>query len=109
MTLTNIPRSARDLIRWLSSLPEIERIILFGSRAVGDNDPRADIDLALSAPSLNRWQFARLRVRAFECRSLYWISLVHLEETPDTLRERIHQQGVILYEQAKATRQHDES
>jgi len=98
MKLDRIPESARGFVRRLSSLPDIDRIILFGSRAVGDNDPRADVDLAVSAPTFDRWQFARLRVEAFETRTLYWISLVHLEQTPDILRERIDEQGVLLYE-----------
>ena len=99
--MIDIPASARGFVQRLSSLPQVERIILFGSRAVGENDPRADIDLAVSAPRLNRWQFARLRVEAFDSRTLYWISLVHLEQTPDELRERIDHQGVVLYERQK--------
>ena len=100
--LDNIPRSAQTFIRRLAYSPEVERIILFGSRAVGDNEARADIDLAVSAPSMNRWKFAKLRVDAFETPTLYWISLVHLEQTPDTLLERIEQQGKVLYEHQKA-------
>lgn len=84
-------------------LPCVERIVLFGSRAVGDNSPRADIDLAISAPTLTRWQFAELRVDAFETLTLYWISLVHLEQTPDTLCERIEKQGKTLYEHQEIT------
>lgn len=99
--LDRIPTSAQSFIRHLSSLPQIEQIILFGSRAVGDNDPRADIDLAVSAPNLSRWQFAKLRIEAFEARTLYWISLVHLEQTPNILRKRINQQGVVLYGRKK--------
>jgi predicted nucleotidyltransferase len=79
-------------------MPEIERLILFGSRAAGDADPRADVDLALSAPRLTRPQFARLRVDAYEAPTLYWISLVHLEATPERLRERIEIQGIVIYE-----------
>jgi predicted nucleotidyltransferase len=96
--LDNIPKSAHRFIRKLASLPQVERLILFGSRAVGDNDPRADIDLAVSAPALSRWQFAHLRVSAFEAPTLYWISLVHLQQMPETLLERINQQGKVIYE-----------
>ena len=103
MDLENIPTSAQPFIKRLAALPQVERLVLFGSRAVGDNEPRADIDLAISAPSLSRWQFAELRVEAFEFRTLYWISLVHVEQTPDTLLERINQQGRVLYEHKEFT------
>ena len=102
MNLDNIPTSAQPFIQRLATSPQVERIVLFGSRAVGDNEPRADIDLAVSAPSLSRWEFAELRVDAFETPTLYWISLVHLEQTPDTL-ERIDEQGKVLYEHKKTT------
>ncbi|MBM4050336.1 MAG: nucleotidyltransferase domain-containing protein [Planctomycetes bacterium] len=102
MNLDRVPLSARPFVARLAEFPPVEQIVLFGSRAVGDNDSRADIDLAVSAPSLDRWQFARLRVQAFEARTLHWISLVHLEETPGPLRERIYRQGKVLYER-KAT------
>jgi hypothetical protein len=103
MDLNNIPLAARSFIERLAALPQVERIVLFGSRAVGDNEPRADIDLAISAPGLTRGQFAELRVKAFESPCLYWLSLVHWERTPDTLKERISQQGRVLYEHETAT------
>ncbi len=34
----------------LRDLPFIEKIVLFGSRARGDNKPRSDIDLAIVCP-----------------------------------------------------------
>lgn len=100
----SIPASAQAFIRRLTQDPRIVRLVLFGSRAVGDHDSRADIDLALSAPELTRREFVRLRREAFEARSLYWISLVHLEQTPHDLRVRIAEQGVTLYERKEAER-----
>ncbi len=94
----NIPESVIRFLRALVVSPLIKRIILFGSRAVGDNDSRADVDIAISAPTFGRMQFARLRVAAYEAQTLYWVSLIHLEETPETLRKRIEQQGVTIHE-----------
>ena len=42
-----------DFIKKLKALPFVERIILFGSRARGDNLPRADIDLAIDCQNIN--------------------------------------------------------
>ena len=102
-----LPKSVLNFIEWLENLPDVQQMILFGSRAVGDNDERADVDLAISAHSLDRKKFARLRVEAYETRTLYWISLMHLEQTPNVLRKRIIEQGVVIYERKKAKRQFD--
>ena len=47
-----------DLIR---AVPAVRRIVVFGSRAVGDEEERSDIDLAISAPDLDRAAVATLR------------------------------------------------
>ena len=39
------------IARRLSAFPEVERIILFGSRARGEASERADIDLAVECPA----------------------------------------------------------
>jgi len=80
--IQNLPSSVVCFLRVLASVPSVNRIVLFGSRAIGDNDSGADVDVAVSAPTLTRMQFSRLRVAAYEARTLYWISLVHFEETP---------------------------
>ena len=105
----NLPQSVLGFLATIAADPRIERIAIFGSRAVGDNDDRADCDVALYAPKLTRTQFARLRINALETRSLYWISLVHFDHTPETLRERIADQGVTIYERTKASGQPNES
>lgn len=97
----NIPPSVYSFISQLVETLCVERILLFGSRAAGDNEERADVDLAISAPTLSRIEFSTLRIAAFEARSLYWISLVHLEKTAELLRERIINQGVLIYERKK--------
>lgn len=99
----NLPQSVINFIFRLLKTPSVGRIILFGSRAVGDNEERADVDLAISAPMLTRIEFSVLRIAAFEAKSLYWISLVHMETTPIRLRERIINQGVMLYERKEAS------
>ena len=99
----NLPKSVLSFLHTLAQHPNINRIVLFGSRAIGDHDQRADVDVAISAPTLKRGEFARLREAAYEARTLYWITLVHLELTPKALRQRIMTQGVTLYEREKTT------
>jgi predicted nucleotidyltransferase len=44
----------------LSSLPYVEKILLYGSRARGDNQERADIDLAIVCPNATRKNWLEL-------------------------------------------------
>jgi predicted nucleotidyltransferase len=93
-----LPDSVRKFLLALSTEPSIEKIVLFGSRAVGDHDATSDVDVAIHAPRLTIPQFGRLRARAAYARTLYWVTLVHFERTPVMLRQRILEQGVILFE-----------
>ena len=54
-----IPRVIEELVNTIFSFDEVESVILFGSRARGDANPRSDIDLAISAPEMkrSRWGF----------------------------------------------------
>ena len=54
----------------LTSLSFVKSIILFGSRAKGNNDERADIDLAIECPSAT---------------SFNWNSIMEIIENADTL------------------------
>ena len=93
-----LPSTVRQFIKDLISHEKVEKIILFGSRAVKDNDERADVDIAVSGQRLIKQDIIRLRDKAYHARSLYWICLVHLESTPLPLKNRIVKQGVVLYE-----------
>jgi predicted nucleotidyltransferase len=105
----DLPKSVARFLSSITADSRIDRISIFGSRAVGDNDVRADCDVAIHAPALTRAQFARLRVAASETKSLYWISLVHFDRTPRELQQRILGQGVTFYERAETARQPRES
>lgn len=93
----NIPRSAAEAIEELTSNPRVEALILFGSRAFGDHEDRSDIDLAVFGPGISRNEWALLRDRVASARTLYWISLVHLDRNPATLRHRILTTGIVIY------------
>lgn len=54
MTACGLPAEAiRQILAVLGDYPEIERVILFGSRAKGNFRPGSDIDLCLDAPALD--------------------------------------------------------
>jgi predicted nucleotidyltransferase len=98
----NVPRSVIPFLSELTLEPKVDQIVLFGSRAVGDHDARADVDVAVVGP-LTRLEFSALRLRSHYARTLYWISVVHYQQMPVALGKRVREQGVVLYERKKGT------
>ena len=67
------------LARRLSAFPEVERVILFGSRARGDAAPRADIDVAVECPTAHIRRWFEIAEAAENAPTLLKIDLVRLE------------------------------
>jgi predicted nucleotidyltransferase len=93
----HIPSSVKQFLSELCTDCRINSLILFGSRAVGDHEERSDVDVAVCAPALTRLDWARLRVTAYEADTLYWVSLVHYDRNPPSLKQRIRETGVEIY------------
>jgi predicted nucleotidyltransferase len=92
-----------DLAGRLARHPAVERVWLFGSRARGDNFERSDIDLAVEAPAMDPYDWLKIKFD-FEDQAptLLLIDLVRLEDAPDHLREQIRDEGIVIYERARA-------
>jgi predicted nucleotidyltransferase len=78
--------------------PEVERIILFGSRARGDGAPRSDIDLAIACPRADPKVWSDIIEAAEEAPTLLQIDLVRMETAPPELLADIAREGRVLYE-----------
>lgn len=75
-----------------------ERVILFGSRARGDDEATSDYDLAIDAPDLSEQQWARFVLDAKDgFGALLDLDLVRLDQADQRLRERIENEGQSLY------------
>jgi predicted nucleotidyltransferase len=98
--MVRLPHSAGAALALLEAAPAVRRIILFGSRAVGDEEERSDIDLAISAPDLDATGVARLRDAVSTTRTLYKISVTRIEDMPASLKSRVLKQGKTIYERA---------
>lgn len=92
-------KGERAVLRQARRFPEVKQVILFGSRARGDAEPRSDIDIAVSCPSVTpaRWNVIEEEVQ--EAETLLKIDLVRLEEASPPLRQEILKTGRVLYEQ----------
>ena len=74
---------------------QINKVILFGSRARGDNKEKSDIDLAVTGGNITEF---RLAVDD-EVRTLLMFDVVNLDEpVQKPLLQSIESEGVVLYE-----------
>src|SRR2546421_10286112 len=96
--MMKLPLSVERLLRKLADLPEVRRIMLFGSRAYGDAGARSDIDLAIEAPDATRRQWIEITLLVEDADTLLPIDLVRLEEASPALRKRILMEGTVLYD-----------
>lgn len=78
----------------LSDFPNVEKVILYGSRARGDHRYNSDIDIALVGENLRSEVSSRLR----EAAGLYHLDVVmfNLIDNPELLQE-ILKDGKIIY------------
>lgn len=73
----------------------IERIVLFGSRARGTNSPRSDIDIAVSGGDVDLFSIDISE----NADTMLMFDIVSLDNgITDELRNEIDRDGVIIYE-----------
>ena len=94
----NLPDNVKEKVIELAQKYRIKKVILFGSRARGDNWERSDIDLAISGG--DRVRFA-LDIDEIEIVStLLMFDVVDLDEPcNEELLESIQRDGIVLYEE----------
>lgn len=85
----------------LSRHPAVRTLILFGSRAIGDNYPRSDVDMAVVLDTEDRWAWHEVVEAAEDARTLIPIDLVRYEDTTRPFRDEIDQHGKVVYERAQ--------
>ena len=83
----------------LSTIPEIETIRLFGSRAMGNAKPGSDIDLALMGPLLTKQILQQLQSTLNERLPIpYHIDLLHYDTLHNpALKQHSDSKGITLH------------
>ncbi|MBN2689268.1 MAG: nucleotidyltransferase domain-containing protein [Gammaproteobacteria bacterium] len=77
---------------------QADQVILFGSRARGDAEEKSDIDVAILAPNLHQRAWLDLVAKTTEIETLLSIDVVRLDQAGEKLKERVKQEGKLLYE-----------
>ena len=85
----------QTLVDILAANPRVERVVLFGSRAMGVYSPESDIDLALYGDELTLDDLAKLKVRIEETTIPQQVDLVRVTDIDnEKLLRHIREQGV---------------
>lgn len=94
----SFPPSVRAALEPVFLDEKVEQVILFGSRAFGDEDERSDFDLAISAPTIDRKGLVEIWERIEKSDTLYKISISLLEPMPVSLKDRVFSTGIVIHE-----------
>ena len=82
--------------------PEIQSIMLFGSRAYGDHDDLSDIDLAVKAPRLPEMKWLLLAEQVEnQLDTLLKIDFVLYDNVSEALRQQIDRCHKVIYKISK--------
>lgn len=93
----NIKQSIIKEIGFLAQKCGVQKVILFGSRARGDNNDRSDIDLAVSGGNITLF---RTEIDDY-VNTLLMFDVVNLDSAvQEELLKAIKEEGVVLYDKA---------
>jgi predicted nucleotidyltransferase len=91
----NLEKKVEDDIISIAKKNNIQKVILFGSRARGTNSERSDIDLAVSGGDACNFYYDVEE----EARTLLFFDVVNLDKgISDELQREIDRDGVLIYE-----------
>jgi predicted nucleotidyltransferase len=97
------PKTIERVQSVLVRFPEVERALLFGSRAKGTHQPGSDIDLALIGQGLDWRKLGQIDDALDDLLLPYRFSLVGLSDRTDAdLAAHIHRVGQRFYERTTA-------
>lgn len=87
----------------LIALPYVEQIWLFGSRARGDHQERADIDLAIYCPKASLEDWIVIMDIIDNADTLLKIDCIRFDELKNTspIKASIEREGIKLYDKSK--------
>lgn len=89
-------RIVNELENIFKSFEELEKVVLFGSRARKDNKEYSDIDLAIYGVNENKY---RIIDKIEDINTLYSFDVIIISEnTSETLLSQIKKDGCVIYE-----------
>ncbi|MBP6892092.1 nucleotidyltransferase domain-containing protein [Candidatus Babeliales bacterium] len=83
-------------IQKIKTLPFVQKVILFGSRARGTNQLKSDIDLAIVCPQATPSQWHEILEIIEQADTLLVIDCVQLDKASHEFKQRILKDGIEL-------------
>lgn len=87
------------MLQLFETIPAIEQVILYGSRATGSFEAGSDIDLAVFGPKVTYGNIAHVHdMLEEESPTLLWFDVVHYDRLRnDNLKAEIDEKGKVIY------------
>lgn len=82
------PELYRYIVDIITKTPNIEKIILFGSRARGDQESRSDIDIAISCPKVTEREWVEICDRIDDINTLLSIDVTRFDTASTELQKK---------------------
>lgn len=93
------PTTSSTILRILAEVPDVEKAVIYGSRAKGNYRPGSDIDLTLFGSGLNLDLLGQIAARLDESPIPYQVDLSVFDQIENaSLREHIERVGKVFYE-----------
>ena len=89
-----------NIVGYVDSFDEVSRLILFGSRAMGNHKPGSDVDLCVLGNNVSIEVVGKLSYLLNQESDLpYFFDVINYAAIDnDSLRTHINQQGVVIWE-----------
>ena len=98
LTFGLAPDIIADFNRVFMHYPEINRVLIFGSRAKGMNKDSSDIDMAVIAPTMDHETFNHLWRAIDDLPLIFKVDLVHWDKlTNERFKYKIQMEGRLFY------------
>lgn len=89
----------QKLINILSEFPQIDKAIIYGSRALGKSREGSDIDLTILGKKLNQNLLNKLSLTIDDANTPYLYDIsIYSELTSENLKEHIDKHGKVFYQ-----------
>lgn len=87
-----------DIVNILIRYPEIDKVLIYGSRAKGNAKPSSDFDLAVFAPNLDDLNFSKLWNEISNLDLIFKFDILHWDNLEnEKLKHKILSEGKSFY------------
>lgn len=99
-----VEQKIKKIVKYLVEKTKPIRIILFGSRAKGNNRKSSDIDLAVDTKTKIDFRTKRkIKEEVKKISGLYSVDIVYLSEVDKDFKNLISSTGIVLYEKRRSS------